>query len=106
MKNKSSLECAKASMKIIQEIYPAQIKLIQLDNGREFMGEFKKQLDNYNIRHTKSRPYNLKYQGSAESFNKAIQNRIHTYKVSYLVRGKNFNLEKAINDILNYYNNQ
>ena len=45
-------------MKIIQEIYPAQIKLIQSGNGREFMGEFKKGLNNYNIRHTKSRPYN------------------------------------------------
>ena len=37
-------------MKIIQEIYPAQIKLIQSDNEREF----KKQLDNYNIKHIKA----------------------------------------------------
>ena len=50
-------------MKIIQEIYPAQIKLIQQDNEREFMGEFKKQLDNYNIKHIKSRSYNPKCQG-------------------------------------------
>ena len=74
--------------------------------GREFMGELKKQLDNYNIKHIKSRPYNPKCQESVESFNKATQNRINTYKGSCLDSGENFNLEKAINDILNYYNNQ
>ena len=56
-KIKSSLEYAKAIMKIIQKIYPTQIKLIQSDNGREF----KKQLNNYNIKHIKSRSYDPKY---------------------------------------------
>ena len=37
---------------------------------------------------------------------KIVQNRINTYKGSCLDSGEHFNLEKAINDILNYYNNQ
>ena len=33
----------------------------------EIHGQFKKQLDNYNIKHIKSRSYNPKYQGSVDA---------------------------------------
>ena len=106
MPNKTAKECAIAFLSIIQDVYSLTIKLVHTDNGGEFKGAFRAQLEAYNIKHIKGRPYNPKCQGSVEAFNNTIQNKIKIYRNDCNTNGVTFKLEKAIKESLNYYNNQ
>ena len=51
-------------------------KVIQSDNGREFMGKFDELLKKLNITHIRGRPYHPESQGSIECFNKYFKSQL------------------------------
>ena len=51
-------------------------KVIQSDNGREFMGKFDELLRQLNITHIRGRPYHPQSQGSIECFNKYFKSQL------------------------------
>ena len=79
-------------------------RMIQRDNGEEFSSrEFKQFLLIYNIEHKFGPPYQPKWQGALESFNKTIQ--VFLVMAKYLLK-EYYYFEDFINDFLIYYNNR
>ena len=78
--------------------------MIQSYNGSEFSSrEFKQFLLKYNVEHKFGPPYQPKWQGAVESFNRTIQ--VFLEMAKYQLK-ENYDLEDFVNDFLIYYNNR
>lgn len=79
-------------------------KIFQTDNGTEFINkEIKLYCENNNIKYINSSPYHPRTNGAIEIAHKNLQKNI---QIDLLIDEDNFNLEKTINNTLNYYNYQ
>lgn len=80
------------------------VELLQTDGGPEFKGEFKQEVFHYADRFRVARPYKKNEQSFIESFNKTLRKEclgwgnFHPHQIP--------NLEKELNEYLDYYHNQ
>mgnify|MGYP001569361657 CR=1 FL=1 len=83
MKNKEANTVAVAMREILDET-EAPTKIIQTDNGSEFISqEFKKLLAGRKIIHVLSKPYHPQSNGRIEKFNKTLKTLISRYMTHY-----------------------
>ena len=99
---KKSLETSKGINEFI--INHGTPEMIQADNGLEFKGEFDKLLNSKFIKHVKGRPYHPESQGSVESFNKFIKEKLR--ELLSKSQEKKPSLQEAVDSFLKEYNNE
>ena len=78
-------------------------KVIQSDNGREFMGKFDELLRQLNITHIRGRPYHPQSQGSIECFNKYFKSQLDKKLIEHC-DNPNYDIELGIEQIIDFYN--
>ena len=72
MVDKTAVSASIAMKKVITDVSPQKIKIVQTDNGKEFFGAFSVLLSENNIEHVRSRPSNPQCDGAVEVFNRYI----------------------------------
>jgi transposase len=95
---------ARLALQEFQKHYPHKIRIIQTDNGSEFLGEFQKYLEQEEIKHEFIYPRSPKINGIVERFNRTIKEEFIARHDEYLYDIPRFN-QKLIK-YLNWYNNQ
>lgn len=91
-------------LKKIEYVFPFAIKVIQTDNGLEFLGDFEPYLEKRNIAHTFIYPRCCRINGVVERFNRTIQENFIDNYLDIIHNPKLF-LEKLI-DYLIFYNTE
>ena len=101
IRNKKSETTSEALRGILQEM--GKPKVIQSDNGREFMGKFDELLRELNITHIRGRPYHPQSQGSIECFNKYFKSQLDKKLIEHC-DNPNYDIELGIKQIIDFYN--
>ena len=91
-------------LKKVEYVFPFPIKVIQTDNGLEFLGDFEKYLEKRNIAHVFIYPRCCKINGVVERFNRTVQENFIDNNLDIIHSPKMF-LEKLI-DYLLFYNTE
>ena len=91
-------------MKKLMFVCPYQIKIVQTDNGLEFLGDFEKYLKELNIKHIFTYPRCPKINGVVERFNRTVQEDFIDQNLHLLNQPKEFSLK--LSDYLLFYNYQ
>ena len=84
LKNKEGITVSKAMKSIITTAGSPEI--IQSDNGKEFLSEFDRMLEQYNIKHIKSSAYSPTTNGQIERFNGTLKRMIKAFMIVNLTR--------------------
>lgn len=85
-------------------VYPLTIRIVQTDNGLEFLGEFDQYLNQLNIKHVFIYPRCPKINSTVERFNRTLQDKFINPNLDLIHNPKLFN-DKMI-DYLLYYNGE
>jgi len=99
----NSLSSVKALIKF-QTLSPFLVRVIQSDNGSEFLGEFEKYCETNKIDHLFTYPRSPKINGGIERFNRTIQEEFVT-RTDTLI-GSVTILNEHLEKYLNWYNYQ
>lgn len=95
---------AKDFFKKLEEVYPLAIRIVQTDNGLEFLGEFDQYLKKLKIKHLFTYPRCPKINSTVERFNRTLQDKFINPNLHLIHQPKLFN-DKMI-DYLLYYNGE
>ena len=94
MVDKTAVSASIAMKKVITDVSPQKIKIVQTDNGKEFFGAFSVLLSENNIEHVRTRPYNPQCNGAVEVFNKYIKSQLTLAYNEKKLHSMTFNFEK------------
>jgi transposase InsO family protein len=104
LRDKEGKTVAKAMKEILEA--NKNPKVIQADNGSEFISEeFKELCDRKGIKIIHSKPYTPSTQGAIERFNKTLKEKLHWYKLQYATTKWIDILDKMITNYNNSYHN-
>jgi transposase InsO family protein len=103
LKNKGAVTVSKAFEKIIES---RSCKTLQTDRGSEFINDtFKKLLEDYDITHVPSAPYNPKSQAVAERANQTLKRLIYSHMTQFSTKRWVDVLPTLVNNYNNTYHN-
>ncbi len=91
-------------MKKLLFVCPSQIKVVQTDNGLEFLGEFETYLKKVSIRHLFTYPRCPKINGVVERFNRSLQEEFLNQNLYLIHNPKEFSSKLA--NYLLFFNGQ
>jgi len=91
-------------MKKLIFVAPFQIRVVQTDNGLEFLGAFDAYLKRINIEHLFTYPRCPKINGVVERFNRSLQEEFIDYNLYLIHNPQEFSLK--LSDYLLFYNHQ
>ena len=91
-------------MKKLTFVAPFKIKVVQTDNGLEFLGEFESYLSKVNIKHLFTYPRCPKINGVVERFNRSFQEEFVDPNIHLLTSPQEFSLK--LSQYLLFYNQQ
>lgn len=82
-------------MKKFMFVTPFTVKVVQTDNGLEFLGEFEKYLSKLGIKHVFTYPRCPKINGVVERFNRSLQEEFLDQNLHLIYNPKEFSLKLA-----------
>jgi transposase InsO family protein len=88
----------------LQKVYPLKIKVVQTDNGYEFLGDFDQYLEKEGIKHVFTYPRCPKINGTVERMNRTLQEKFIDPNLHLIHYPEEFN-EKMVQYLL-YYNTE
>jgi len=95
---------AKDFFKKLKQVYPLTTRIVQTDNGLEFLGEFDQYLKKQKIKHLFTYPRCPKINSTVERFNRTLQEKFINPNLYLIHQPKLFN-DRMI-DYLLYYNGE
>ena len=94
---------ARAAFERFQANYPYPVRVIQTDNGSEFLGDFQAYCEEKNLTHEFIYPRSPKINGVVERFNRTVQEEFITRSDELYFNRERF--EEKLAKYLTWYNN-